>query len=550
MANEAQVLRGINWREVFAFTHIFRAFRIAVHPSKLVLALAAVVCLYLGGLILDRVWPAAHRAVPGEVTLYERASAERPFVEERAGARRRAEAPYAGLLQQVGKAKQGDANYWIGLERSRMVKEAEGKYEQAAKGAAAEKKKAATKELESSVKAAYELGAERYAQVEAIGGRGLFEELFSYQRQQIHGVLNGVLSGNWLGGLPGGAGGDGVYRSAFKFIVVGPAWAIRHHWVYFVLYGAWLLAVLSVFGGAIARIAAVHVADEGSKLSIMQGLSFACSKFLSFLSAPLIPLVIVGGIGVLVAVVAFLAFLVWLDAIVGLFYFLALAAGFVMTLVLLGAVGGGNLMYPTIAVEGSDSFDAISRSFSYIYSRPWRMLFYSSVALGYGALCYVFVRVFIWLTLLLAHVFVGLLVFGRSANLDSLWTTLHPMPSFAALPFTPQYVNLSWYGDVTAFLISIWVHLVIAILGAFAISFYYSANTIIYYLIRRDADGTEMDEVYLEQPEEDLAEGSASPAAGQGEAAGAARATADVAAGVAGTAGATDETMQPPSQQG
>ena len=41
-----------------------------------------------------------------------------------------------------------------------------------------------------------------------------------------------------------------------------------------------------------------------------------------------------------------------------------------MTLILLGLTGGFNLMYPTIAVEGSDSFDAISRSFSYVYARP------------------------------------------------------------------------------------------------------------------------------------------------------------------------------------
>ena len=53
------------------------------------------------------------------------------------------------------------------------------------------------------------------------------------------------------------------------------------------------------------------------------------------------------------------------------------SAGFVMTITLFGTIGGFNLMYPTIAVEGSDSFDAITRSFSYVYARPWRMLFYT-----------------------------------------------------------------------------------------------------------------------------------------------------------------------------
>jgi hypothetical protein len=50
------------------------------------------------------------------------------------------------------------------------------------------------------------------------------------------------------------------------------------------------------------------------------------------------------------------------------------------------------------------------------------------------------------------------------------------------------------------------VYLAIGLLGAFAISFYFSANTIIYYLMRREVDATELDDVYLEQSDEDFAE--------------------------------------------
>jgi hypothetical protein len=52
-------------------------------------------------------------------------------------------------------------------------------------------------------------------------------------------------------------------------------------------------------------------------------------------------------------------------------------------------------------------------------------------------------------------------------------------------------------------------------LGAFAISFYFSANTIIYYLMRREVDATELDDVYLEQSEEDFGDTApvATPAA-------------------------------------
>src|SRR5258706_5794588 len=64
MADESHVIRGINWRETFPFTQIFRAFRVAIHPTKLILALVALLALYAGGRILDTMWPVQSRAVP------------------------------------------------------------------------------------------------------------------------------------------------------------------------------------------------------------------------------------------------------------------------------------------------------------------------------------------------------------------------------------------------------------------------------------------------------------------------------------------------------
>ena len=75
-SSQPLVLRGINWRETFPFTHIFRGFRIAIHPSKLILGLIALLSLYAGGRVLDGAWPARHLAVPGEVNDYEHNIAE------------------------------------------------------------------------------------------------------------------------------------------------------------------------------------------------------------------------------------------------------------------------------------------------------------------------------------------------------------------------------------------------------------------------------------------------------------------------------------------
>jgi hypothetical protein len=554
MADEPLVLRGINWREAFPFTNIFRAFRIAIHPSKLVLALLALLVLYFGGRVLDGLWMREYRAVPGEIEIYERARLSSDFFDQRQQLRRaiteaytqeliRLNKPedrfkdirkievarpaaeegkytnhvrYALLKEQEGQIKSLDESYNAELQRIDKGK----KETEEDRRAIEEAKKAAQRERDRQIRAIRDEFSRRLEVVRHVEGKGLFLAFFQYQTQKIDNIVRGVLSGNWLAGLDpwmrnnrDAAEGEGVMVSTIKFFTVAPAWALRHHPVYFLLFGALFLVVWSLFGGAIARIAAVHVADEGRKLSVRQGLSFAVSKFLSFISAPMIPLIIVLGIGLIVAAVAGVVLLIpWLgEIVIGALFFLALAAGFVMTLVLIGTAGGFNLMYPTIAVEGSDSFDAISRSFSYVYAKPWRMLFYSAIGLAYGAITYLFVRLFIYLTLLLTWFFVGLFVFRHGAGDQYLWPSLMPRPSFASLPYEMNMDALGPAGSLGAFLIAFWSYLAISMLGAFAISFYFSVNTIIYYLMRREVDATELDDVFLEQPEEEFTETPVAP---------------------------------------
>ncbi len=350
----------------------------------------------------------------------------------------------------------------------------------------------------------------------------MFDVYFDYQSNQISNVVHGVREWNWFGeeraahaenplGLPttdsGNGGAPGVIQSFGRFFVVGPLWLMTQHPVYFMLLGAIFLVIWSVFGGAICRIAAVHVARD-EKLSIRSALMFSGGKFLSFLFAPIIPLLIVVVIGLLVALGSSLVNIPYIGPIiVGLAFIVALGAGFLMALVLLGLIGGFNLMYPTVAVEGSDSFDAISRSFSYLYARPWRLAFYTILSVVYGAASYLFVRFFISVMLVLTHRFAGMAIFTTTDSAVPLWTSMWPSPSTAArLTYDIDTLGLSFAQEIGARLIWFWVHLVIAMLGAFAISFYFSSNTIIYYLMRREVDATDLDDVYLEQSDDEFAD--------------------------------------------
>src|SRR6476646_10640108 len=116
MADESQqqmVVRGIDWRETFPFTHLFRAFRIAIHPSKLVLGLVALLSLYTGGRLLDGLWPSRMLAGPGEVAGYEdtvrRGGTSDSFITARNAARDTIENTYADRLLAIGAVPDRDA---------------------------------------------------------------------------------------------------------------------------------------------------------------------------------------------------------------------------------------------------------------------------------------------------------------------------------------------------------------------------------------------------------------------------------------------------------
>jgi len=570
MAEEPQVLRGISWRDVFPFVNIFRAFRIAIHPSKLILGLVAILLLYGGGRVLDALWSINSSAVPNEINVcYLRENKNITFSDCRKAERDKVVDAVAEYLVAKGEFADaaaarkrvaaeprwawGKAKFWIDNDLQRNVKEINEAYKKDRESNDVNVKDNASRKRDAALQDAYRNAYTGVTECKRIKGNGLFDTFLLYQVQELNGVWRGVLGGNWLGGFANSAvATDGVIISVVKFFTVAPGWALRHHWLYFILYGAWFLVIWSIFAGAIARIAAVHVADEGRKLSVRQGLSFAGSKFLSFISAPMIPVLIIFIIGLLVAVGGLIffgipGFSAGAGIAGGILFFLALAAGFVMTLVVMGGIGGFNLMYPTIAVEGSDSFDAISRSFSYVYARPWRMLWYTLVAIGYGALTYTFVRLFIFFMLLLTHYSTGAFVYRDANNAQQILEAMWPVPNWdRGLTYSIVNPPLNWMNSTTAFIIAVWVHLTVALLGAFAISFYVSANTIIYYLMRREVDATEMDDVYLEQPEEEFAEPTA-PAPG-GEAAPAATDTAAAAASTSEPA-ATPPPAESPSGQ-
>jgi hypothetical protein len=281
-------------------------------------------------------------------------------------------------------------------------------------------------------------------------------------------------------------------------------WALRYHFLYCTVFFLIFLAVMSVAGGAICRIAALQFA-RGEKPGLTEALRFSMQRFTSFFAAPLTPL------GIMIVPIIFIIILglagniPWAgELIIGISMPLALITGAIITVVLIGMFAGLNLMFPAVAYDGSDCFDAISRSFSYVYAKPWRMGFYTTIAAVYGAISYIFVRFFAFLLLLVTHVCLELGVWARSngnmSKLEAIW----PKPEFMKLFGSSAVASSNWSESAGAFLIYLFLLAVVGLVVSFIISFYFSANTIIYSLMRFKVDNTALEDMYTYFDETDF----------------------------------------------
>ncbi len=316
----------------------------------------------------------------------------------------------------------------------------------------------------------------------ALGERtGVFATLWDFQARQFHEILYGILEFD----VPKVRDHIGNYFKAL-------AWAFQYHPSYSLGFFAISLMVVSLTGGAICRIAALQFA-QGEKPGLTEALRFGARKVYSFLTAPITPIGIMAVTGLFVVLLGLVGNIPYIGELsVGVFLPLALLSAALTAVIAIGAVAGLNLMFPTIAYEDSDCFDAISRSFSYVYAKPWRMGFYTVIAVIYGAICYLFVRCFCFLVLRIAYTFLQLGFVNKNAKLTAIW----PEPEFADLLGVTATSPANWSMSAGTFLIYIWGLVVVGLMISFVISFYFSANTIIYALMRNRVDKTALDEVY------------------------------------------------------
>ena len=279
----------------------------------------------------------------------------------------------------------------------------------------------------------------------------------------------------------------------------GLYWACRYHPLYSVVFFLLSGLILSFFAGAICRSAALEY-GRGEKPGLLEVLGFSAQKFGSLISAPALVVGIMLGSGIFVVLLGLLANIPWGigPILLGLGLGLALLFGLFTVLMLIGTMAGANLMFPVIAYEGSDGYDAVSRSLRYVFSHPFWVLFYDLAAAVYGILCYLIVRLFAFLVLLTTYglLHLGLYTAAGAERFDRLWSN----PSYFFL-IGPDGAPQGSTETVAYVLIRLTLLFVVGLVVAFVISFVCSANTIIYSLLRRHIDRVSTVKVHVKLDE-------------------------------------------------
>lgn len=547
MPEQTGELRRINWAEAFPFTNIFRTFKLAIHPGKLLIALLAILLIGLWGWVLDSVWGKRNGPLPNEIKaswqVQNLASWRQSTLEQNAARLRFA-------CDQVDVRVSPDEVDSYQTNPAKVVKQ---KLDDiaAAGNDALEKLETNLRsgskpviEQREDIAALARKYRSAYEQVRELAPKGISRGLLSYEIRMLEQFVGAACDLNFAGGfgdvlaarsldardfdssldmmrvsagdrVPGRhlpAGGPGFEHglgmlSCVAMMLHGLCWLFKYHFFYALLFGIPALGIASLAGGAICRMAALNFARR-EQISVKTALDFSRRKLPGLFTAPLFPVMLLIGIGALMVIGGLVSAIPAVGEILFvLFLLLAIVGGLLIAGVSLGAVAGGSLMWPTIAVEASDSFDAMSRTYSYVYTRPWKAVFYGLVLAVYGAICFLFARFFLLIALKGIRFFfaIGLLGTDRpglgdpaATKIDSLW----PMPTFEHLRHLGVPIGMPGAEPFAACLVFLWVTLIVALLYAFAASFWMCGSTIIYYLLRREVDATDYEDVYLEEDEE------------------------------------------------
>jgi hypothetical protein len=250
------------------------------------------------------------------------------------------------------------------------------------------------------------------------------------------------------------------------------------NFTYLLCCALWSLLVWALFGGAITRLAAVAFARQ-ENASLGQLAVFVSPRLSAYFVAPLFPIL---GTFLMAAFMAIVGLLMRSDVgilVASILWPLVLLGGFIMAFLLIGLFFGFPLMWGSISAEGTDAFGALSHAYSYVYQRPLKYLLYAVMAAVIGVPGWFLVS---WFAEWILRLSAWGITWGCGIE---QWSSVQAPESMGRL------------ADTGSAIIGFWTNCVHTVAFAYIFSFFWSASTVIYFLLRRLVDAAEMDEVYM-----------------------------------------------------
>ncbi|NQV24880.1 MAG: hypothetical protein HQ518_10975 [Rhodopirellula sp.] len=254
----------------------------------------------------------------------------------------------------------------------------------------------------------------------------------------------------------------------------------------------WALIVWSLIGGALCRMNALQFAGK-ERLSIREALRFSGRQLIACLLAPLLPfsaILILQGANWLLGCLA--SFVPSMSAIVlGIMWGLVLFSGFLMAMLFLGIALGWPLMIAAISTEDSDGFDGLSRVFGYLFDRPWNAALLAVASLPIFAVTRYVVAILIGLTVSLganaiSRGYGSQLPDWRSSYYHVNSLNISPAGAFASQmeATLARQGSMIWPDSMPDIAIATWTCIPALMFAGFGPSFFWSATTVTYFLLR------------------------------------------------------------------
>ena len=335
----------------------------------------------------------------------------------------------------------------------------------------------------------------------------IFSLLLDHARRTVNSIMASVVALSPVGVFAGLMSG-----------LSGAAWLFSMHLVYGIIFSLSMFLIWGYFGGAVCRAAALRFARD-EEVSPWDAMKFARERWIALATAPMIPVFVFLIIALVLWLIGLFGAIPWLGELgVGIAFVKVIVAGMAATVIGLGGMLVFPLLSPSISTDDLDPGDAISTSGNLVIERPWKYLGLLLTALIYGSICLIVLKLFVAFSLWIGSSCTGASMNWGSAaaageggakvsineKLSAMWQG--PRPGDGR-PFygTFDERELRFPASFAQRCIRAWILVLWGFVAAFAVSFYYSASTIVYFIMRRDVNETDMEDVYLERADSGVA---------------------------------------------